>query len=282
MLDGFLDEGFWQSKTVRDHLDGVRLEQPDEEILEDYQEAVEDVEVFTGSEFEEVPELFVIPEDSPRELYEDGVYFEDANAIIFNPRNINAVREQVQPDVDWEPVRNYHEKIQEVNGKDVMREELTHGLQDQKTGVTNFEHSAVDNFSRRLGLRKVPEQPEFPTEGFADYVTSYLGNQSIELTEASVHLAGEKKVQEEKNRSGGASEATDSVLNHVTERYVGHLFYKAVEEQEGIDGVMNEAFNPRGYDDLDEVFRKIEESNIVRDEEVYEFSRLHMEDRYGF
>lgn len=282
MFDGFLDEDFWQSKTVRDHLEGVRLEEPDEEILEQYQEAVDDIKVFTDTEFEEVPELFVVAEDTPRELYEDGVYFEDANAIVFNPHNLRAVEEEMSQETEWEPLKTYQNQIQSLTGKDVLLEELTHGLQDQKTGVTNFEYGAVDNLSRRLSLRKIPEQAEFPTEGFADYVTSYLRNQSIELTESSIHLAVGKKFQEENEGFTGSSKATDSTLDHVTERYVGHLFYKAVEGQDGIDEVMAEAFDPRSYDELGEVFDKIEESDVERDEEVYEFSRLYLEDQHGF
>ncbi|MFB6216186.1 MAG: hypothetical protein ABEJ72_04350, partial [Candidatus Aenigmatarchaeota archaeon] len=59
------------------------------------------------------------------------------------------------------------------------------------------------------------------------------------------------------------------------------LFYEAVSEEGGVDAVMEEAFDPRDYSELEEVFKTIEASSIDYDEEVYEFSKLYLDQEKG-
>jgi hypothetical protein len=285
MFDSLFDEEYWRGRSLRSNMEGVRLEDPDEELEATYREAVDDIETFTGREFVEVPDLQVVAGDSPRQLFEDGVYFEDSNSIVLDPSNIerDAVSES-----GWKPLDFLGEKMSEFEEEDILLEELAHGIQDQHNGVTNYEHGPRENLKRWAGLENGSRQAEFASEGFADYVTGYLGKQNLEITGAAVKVSKMMKDQEEQQgwltgKLSGRPEVGGMSLDHTTERYIGNLFYRALEHQEGHEAVMETALDsPPHYGNLGEVFQMIEGADISRDQEIYEFAKQHTKEKYGF
>lgn len=283
---GFGSEEYWRDRKLFQELGGVEFEDPSEELQNSYEEAVEEVETFTGREFDEVPRLKVVSDDSRRDLFEDGVYFPNTNTVVFNDENMKAV--DPSRDYDFEPMQVMSDVLAEMTPKDVLLEELVHGMQDQQMGVTRYQHGPREAFNRWLPGGDETEQADFATEGFADYVTDYLGNSSIDMTEASIHIANDQKDQAQ---SGGIisrftnrrqAKLADASLDHATERYLGHLYFKAVEQEEGIEEVMDRAFDSTpGYQDLDEVIQTVEDSTVERDEEIYEFARDYVWSQKG-
>jgi hypothetical protein len=283
---GFGEERYWRNRKLFKELGGVDVEEPPEDLEQTYEEAVEEVETFTGREFVETPRLRVVSDDSRRDLFEDGVYFPNTNTVVFNEENMNSAEHS--QDHEFEPMNVMSRQLESMTPKDVLLEELVHGMQDQQMGVTQYDHGPRETVSGWFESEDKPEQPDFLTEGFADYVTDYLGNKSIELTEASVRVSAAQKQRAEErgllskmlDRQSG--KLADASLEHTAERYLGHLYFKAIEQEEGVEGVMERAFdNTPGYDDLNEVIETVEYSDIDRDEEVYVFSRDYLWSQKG-
>ena len=260
---------------------GVYLEEPNDHLQNLFEEAVSEVETFTGKEFVEIPEFKVVSEDSTRIPAEEGIYFEDSNSIIYNPQGQTS-KSQGLEEGEWEVWNTYLRGVQQIDEKDVILEEVGHALQDQQTEATNFNRSGNYFIKRKLGMESIPDLPEEYTEGFMDFMVSYLGNRELETTQAELMVNANIKLQEDQQKSALSkimpsqqSDLADRGFNHTLNRYVGHLYFKALSEEEGLDTALETAFDPQKYVERDQMFETIQSANLDYDETTYRLAKRY-------
>lgn len=274
-----LSENLWRKKLLKMNTKGISLEEPGESLQNVFDEAVSDVEIFMDSEFEEVPEFKVVSEESRGNPIWEGIYLNDSNSVIFNPLGALSKSKNLKIDDEYEAWNTYIEGMQSLNEKDVLLEELGHALQDQRTGATNFDRSGSYYIKRKIGLEKIPSYPDVFSEGFMDFVVCYLGNRELETTQAEVLVHADLKYRNE--QKGALSKLMPSKqgiiaekgLDHSIDRYFGHLYYKSLAEEGGIDSVLETAFNPEMYPNEEEMFEKIQSSKVNFDNETYRIAQ---------
>lgn len=119
----------------------MKVQEPDDEQAELYEEAVEEVDTFIGRDFEEVPELLITDESENPDF--DAFYMPYRNKILFNPKNLEKVRNQEENEDAPEYLKNFREVLTSVDERTAFIEELIHAKQDQEFGY-NFTDWAND------------------------------------------------------------------------------------------------------------------------------------------
>jgi hypothetical protein len=158
----------------------MKVQEPDDKKLELYKQTVDEVETFTGEDFGEVPELLITDESENPDF--DAFYMPYRNKILFNPKNIERLRNREENKDAPEYLKNFQEAVSSVDGRTALIEELAHAKQDQEFGfgLTDWIN---DQVWRLLGSDKRMMQADYATEGFADFTISFLTDHSLEDSE---------------------------------------------------------------------------------------------------
>ncbi|EGQ43669.1 MAG: hypothetical protein J07AB43_16600 [Candidatus Nanosalina sp. J07AB43] len=259
----------------------MKLQEPDEEQLELYEEAAEEVEIFIGRDFEEVPELFITDESENPDF--DAFYMPYRNKVLFNPKHMEAIRDQEEDKDVPEYLKEFQEASTSIDERAALIEELIHAKQDQEFGY-NFTNWANDQIWGLLGSEKRMAQADYATEGFADFAISFLTDHTLEESEtyleSTIQVAEDGKPSPISKVPFMGSDIIQKGLDHTVQRYVGHLFYRSFNEEHSLEETLDLAFDPPHYEDLSEVFQTIEEGTIDYSEDLLEYAENHMRENY--
>lgn len=259
----------------------MKIKQPDEKQAELYEEAVKEVETFIGSDFEEIPELMIADEKENPDF--DALYMPYRNKILFNPKNLEKIRNQEENENVPEYLKNFQEALTSVDERTAFIEELIHAKQDQEFGY-NFTDWFNDQFWGLFGSEKRMAQADYATEGFADFAISFLTDHSLEDSET--YLESTIRVTDNVEPSVLSkipllgSDMIQQGLDHTVQRYIGHLFFRSYNENHSFEETLDLAFNPPHYEDLPEVFETIEDGTVDYSEDLFGYAENHMRENY--
>jgi hypothetical protein len=213
----------------------------------------------------------------------DAFYMPYRNKILFNPKNLERIRNQEQNEDAPEYLKNFREVLTSVDERTAFIEELIHAKQDQEFGY-NFTDWANDQVWGFFGSEKRMTQADYATEGFADFAISFLTDHSLEDSETYL----ESTIQAAENAQPSVlskipfigSDMIQQGLDHTVQRYIGHLFYRSFNEDHSFEETLDLAFNPPHYEDLPEVFQTIEEGTVDYSEDLFEYAESYMRESY--
>lgn len=260
----------------------MKVKEPREELQKIYEESVQDVETFTGSNFKEIPDFYE-PADNEKTNF-DGFYSPYRNMIIIDTEQMEKLQKQKAHNPNEpEYVKEFREAMMSVGEREAITEELLHAKQDQEFGY-NFFNFINDQFWGLIGSNKGLSQADYATEGFADFGLSYLTDHSLESTEQQL----EATIEFRENFEPGllsklpliGGNMVERGHEHLCERYVGHLFYRSFNEDHSLDETLDLAFDPPHYGDLPEVFDRIEQSDVNYNDSLYEHAENHLREQY--
>jgi hypothetical protein len=255
-------------------LRGVDFHIEDEEAMSDeiadtilgaVHNAGQDVQIFTGRDFETLPELMITDqlsegEPGPGEI--PAAYGTLGHSVVFS-RSV--------PDID----RQYVEEGKIENKGDFLYslavEEMTHALQADQLGLKGFSGKAKKFVGKYVS--RFNDMPSFDAEGFASWVSDQLSdfskwdfreNQLLEVYNRSVDDIMEEAgmdVDSDYER-WNVEKNLEKAAERPIEAYTGHAFYRALLEQNSFDEVIEEGFTPTRPGDIGYVLETIEESSV--------------------
>lgn len=238
-----------------------------QQIIETVEKAGQDVQIFLGQDFEKKPGLTI------REAEE----LEGKNVDVQNPpAGYNSLKHSVifaenTPQVD----KMYAEdgKIEEEGDflYSLSVEEMTHAIQAEKLGLTGFKGKAksiIGKYSSSFN-----DMPKFDAEGFASWTSDNLSNFSKwnyrEQQLQEIHDTTNEELAEQADIDLSTNfgqfqldTLRENMVKRPVEAYTGHAYYKALNQQEQLDAVVEEGLTPTRREDIDQILETIEESTV--------------------
>lgn len=253
-------------------LDHVTFSIEDEEYMTDQianqiagavHRAGNDLQIFTGKEFETNPSLLITDQltDTDEERGMPAGYGTLFHQIAFSNK-IPAIDQKYEEEG----------KIEEENDflYALAVEEMTHALQADQLGLKGKSGKA----KKMLGnyISRFNDMPDFDAEGFSDWTAEHLGNfsfwdyredqlQEIYNTPISEISATEIEPENEKQRAK-LEEQIEKTAQRTIEAYTGHAYYKAFNQMNNLDDTIEEGFTPTRPGEIDQVLETIEESDV--------------------